>query len=200
MGRHHAGAAVLVGGALAAAIVASGRGGVLQAVAATPDAHLAASTTQTQSTSSTTTDTTTTRTESNPAFVGPPPTSAAATAKDLKAAVARLAKAGYPVISTATFKGADALRVLIGAAHSGSGRRERAFFFDLGTFVGNDAPSPSQQIAVAAQNDTEVTIRYSIFTVSHGTEHPDGSKSIRFELEGGRLDVLEHLPSAAQRR
>jgi hypothetical protein len=204
MRRHHAGAAVVLGAALAALIAAPTRDGSLRTVAAGAATNVAATSTQTQTTTSTTSSTTTvvttTLTESNPAFVGAPPTSAPATSNDLKAALARLTKAGYPATSTTTFKARDTLRVLVGAARSGPSHGERAFFFDLGVYLGTDASGPSEQITVVAQTDTEVDLRYALYHTVHGSTRAVGAQTVRFELEMGHLDTLGHLPSATERR
>ncbi len=148
------------------------------------------------STSSATTSTTTTRTQTGPAFVGPNPSSGAAVGRDLAAAIAVLARTGYVPLRTSTYDADDTLRVLIGRLPGSS--QERAFFFDQTIYLGTDASTPSEQISLVSQNDTEATLAYGIYRP--GASSPSGQQRVRFALDMGQLSPLDALPSAAARR
>jgi len=158
-------------------------------------------TTSTSTTASSTTATSvtsaasTTRTETGPAFVGTTPTGGAI-AHDLAAAIAVLSHRGYVPVTTATYNAGDTLRVLIGRRPGTAG--ERAFFFDQTIYLGTDASTPSAQITLADQNDTEVTLNYGIYRT--GASAAGGERPVRFALDMGQLSAMDPLPSLAQRR
>jgi hypothetical protein len=105
---------------------------------------------------------------------------------DLGAAVATMKARGYAPVSTSTYAADQTLRVLIGA----NGGAEQAFFFDGTTYLGTDTKDPSRSIAVTGQTDTEVSLRYAT---------TNGSTTVRYELDSGRLTPLDAIPSAASR-
>ncbi len=152
----------------------------------------------TPTTATTTTTTTTTRTETAPAFVGTNPTSPDAVSHDLAAALAVLAKAGYAPVRPSTYRAGDTLRVVIGTRTGSSVPAERAFFFDQTIYLGTDARSPSAQISVLSQSDTEVTLGYAIYRT--GASTPSTVRRVQFALDMGQLSALDPLPSAAARR
>ena len=156
-------------------------------------------TTPTASTTPTTaTTTTTTRTETAPAFVGTNPTSPGAVSHDLAAALAVLAKAGYAPVRPSTYRAGDTLRVVIGARTGSSVPAERAFFFDQTIYLGTDARSPSAQISLLSQSDTEVTLGYALYRT--GASTPSTLRRVHFALDMGQLSAIDPLPSAAARR
>jgi LppP/LprE lipoprotein len=153
-------------------------------------------TASTTTAASTTGATSTTRTETAPAFVGTTPTSGAAVGHDLAAAIAVLSHHGYVPVTSATYNADDTLRVLIGRRTSTAG--ERAFFFDQTIYLGTDASTPSAQITLADENDTEVTLNYGIYRP--GASAAGGERPVRFVLDMGQLSAMDPLPSVAQRR
>lgn len=155
-------------------------------------------TASTTPTTATTTTTTTTRTETAPAFVGTNPTSPDAVSHDLAAALAVLAKAGYAPVRPLTYHAGDTLRVVIGTRTGSSVPAERAFFFDQTIYLGTDARSPSAQISLLSQSDTEVTLGYAIYRT--GASTPSTVRRVQFALDMGQLSALDPLPSAAARR
>jgi hypothetical protein len=138
----------------------------------------------------------TTRTETAPAFVGTNPTSATAVGHDLAAAIAVLARHGYTPLGTATYDAGDTLRVLIGRRSGTAG--ERAFFFDQTIYLGTDSSTPSGQITLAGQNDTEATLAYGIYRP--GASSPSSTRLVHFALDMGQLSALDPLPSVTARR
>ncbi|MGA3362170.1 MAG: LppP/LprE family lipoprotein [Solirubrobacteraceae bacterium] len=148
------------------------------------------------SSSSSSSSTVTTRTETAPAFVGTNPTSATAVGHDLAAAIAVLARHGYTPLGTATYDAGDTLRVLIGR-RSGTAD-ERAFFFDQTIYLGTDSSTPSGQITLAGQNDTEATLAYGIYRP--GASSPSSTRLVHFALDMGQLSALDPLPSVTARR
>lgn len=128
----------------------------------------------------------TTRTATAPAFVQP------RTPGQLAAAEAVLARSGYSAADTASFAPAQTLQVLVGQRGDGASRRQQAFFFVGGRYIGTDASSPSAKISVVAQNDTAVTLRYGLYR--DGDSTPSGSASVQFVLNNGRLAPLGTIP------
>jgi LppP/LprE lipoprotein len=155
-------------------------------------------TASTTPTTATTTTTTTTRTETAPAFVGTNPTSPGAVSHDLAAALAVLAKAGYAPVRPSTYRAGDTLRVVIGTRTGSSVPAEQAFFFDQTIYLGTDARSPSAQISLLSQSDTEVTLGYAIYRT--GASTPSTLRRVHFALDMGQLSAIDPLPSAAARR
>ena len=131
-----------------------------------------------------------TRTAPAPSFVTNPPGSGG-TGADLASATAAVRRAGYSVSSTTSYHEDDTLRALIGKSAAG----ERVFFFDRTKYLGTDAARPSGHVTLTAQSDTEVSVRYTIY--SRGA--PVGAKTVRFALDMGMLSALDAIPSAAAR-
>lgn len=149
-------------------------------------------------TATTSTSTATTRTQTGPAFVGPNPTSPTAVGHDLAAAIAVLARAGYTPVSTATYHPGDTLRLLVGTKTVAGAQRERVFFFDQTIYLGTDARTASEQVAVRSQSDTEAVVDYSLYAT--GASTPNRVRSVHFVLDMGMLTALDAIPSAALRR
>ena len=164
------------------------------AASTSSQAQSSASTASTTTTA--TSSTATTRTETAPAFVGTNPTSDTAAGRDLAAALAVLARHGYQALGTATYDAGDTLRVLIG--RQGDSAREQAFFFDQTIYLGTDASTPSEQIALVGHNDTEATLAYGIYRP--GASAPSSQVRVQFALDMGQLSAMEPLPALAQRR
>ena len=156
----------------------------------------ASATSTASTTASATSSTTTTRTETAPAFVGTNPTSTAAAGRELDAALAVLAQHGYRALSTATYDAGDTLRVLIGRQPGTA--QERAFFFDQTIYLGTDASTPSGQITLVDENDTEAILAYGIYRP--GASAPSSQRRVHFALDMGQLSALDPLPSVAERR
>jgi hypothetical protein len=148
------------------------------------------------SSSSSSSSTVTTRTETAPAFVGTNPTSVTAVGHDLAAAIAVLARHGYTPLGTATYDAGDTLRVLIGRRPGTAD--ERAFFFDQTIYLGTDSSTPSEQITLAGQNDTEATLAYGIYRP--GATSASSTRLVHFALDMGQLSALDPLPSVTARR
>jgi hypothetical protein len=124
------------------------------------------------------------------------PSSGAAIGHDLAAAIAVLSRHGYQPVSTATYNPSNTLRVLIGRRPGTAS--ERAFFFDQTIYLGTDASTPSQQITLRSQNDTEATLAYGIYRP--GATASTGERAVRFVLDMGQLSAMDPLPSVAERR
>ena len=74
--------------------------------------------------------------------------------------------------------------------------RQQAFFFVDGRYLGTDASTPSGQIAVVNQSDTEVTLAYSLYRSSDPICCPGGGRAqVRFQLNNGRLTALDPIPA-----
>jgi hypothetical protein len=107
-----------------------------------------------------------------------------------------LARHGYRALSTATYDAGDTLRVLIGRQPGTA--QERAFFFDQTIYLGTDASTPSGQITLVDENDTEAILAYGIYRP--GASAPSSQRRVHFALDMGQLSALDPLPSVAERR
>ncbi len=142
-----------------------------------------------------------TRTATAPAFTGgASPSNSPSGAQS--AAAARLRALGFTPLDTSVYHADQTLRVLIGARSASANQpTRRAFFFNGSRYLGTDTADSSAQIRVSAQSDTEVTLSYGIYRTGDPVCCPrGGSRSVRFQLDMGRLSPLDPLPSASQRR
>jgi len=160
--------------------------------------------TDTQATAPTKTQTATTstpaaktRTAPAPAFTGG--TSAGATSSAaLGSAVARLHALGFAPVATSMYKADQTLRVLIG---SRGAQVQQAFFFNGLNYLGTDTRSPSAMLRVAQQSDTSVTLSYATYKRADALCCPTGpARSVRFQLDMGKLMAVDAIPSVAERR
>jgi hypothetical protein len=151
---------------------------------------------------STTTNTTgagdseTTRTSTAPAF-----TKESADAEGLSAALAVVKAHGYTTGETSDYRPEQTLRVLVGTrTGSSDGYGQQAFFFVGGHYLGTDTSQPSASVKVVGQSDTEVTLSYPLYKPGDPLSHPSGGeKTVRFQLNNGRLVALGQIPSTASR-
>jgi hypothetical protein len=202
--------------ALAAAVTIAGCGestktvsvsGAPPTVAHATDTTPGATTTSTSTTGTTstsapaTTNPSTTRTAPAPAFAEQEHTktsSQGASAEGLEGALAAVHEHGYVAKDTSEYHPDQTLRVLIGTgAHSGDGYDKRAFFFIDGRYIGTDASSPSAQLSVVSQGDTEVTLAYSLYRSHDPLCCPSGGQAkVTFQLNDGKLVPLDPIPPA----
>jgi hypothetical protein len=141
-----------------------------------------------------------TRTAPGPAFTRT--TGGTPAASDLDAAVAKLRALGFSPLSTGTYDAGETLRVLVGArTGSADAHTQQAFFFDGAKYLGTDAAATSGQIGVVGHGDTDVTLRYAIYRPGDADCCPSGAaRTVRFELDSGRLVAVDPIPSLASRR
>jgi LppP/LprE lipoprotein len=135
----------------------------------------------------------TTRTATAPAFAE---REKGATSEGLPAALAVVRAHGYTASDTTDYHPNQTLRVLVGTgSHTNDGYARQAFFFLDGRYLGTDASSPSAQISVVTQNDTEVTLAYRLYRPNDPLCCPGGGQArVRFQLNNGRLIPLDPIP------
>jgi hypothetical protein len=137
----------------------------------------------------------TTRTSSAPAF-----TKESASGEGLGAAVALVKARGYTAGETSTYRPEQTLRVLVGTrTGSSDGYGQQAFFFVDGRYIGTDTSEPSSSVKVVGQSDTEVTLAYPVYKTGDPLSKPSGEKTVRFQLNNGRLLALGPIPAASVR-
>jgi LppP/LprE lipoprotein len=133
-----------------------------------------------------------TRTAPEPKFVEEKRESSAA---GLSGALATLRAHGYGAVDPSEYHPDQTLSVLVGTRANG-GSAQQAFFFIDGRYLGTDASTPSGQIAVVSQSDTEVTLAYSLYRSSDPICCPGGGRAqVRFQLNNGRLTALDPIPA-----
>ena len=136
-----------------------------------------------------------TRTGTEPAF-----TKAPASAEGMSAAQAIVKAHGYSAGETSDYRPNQTLRVLVGTRNGSSdGYGQQAFFFVDGHYLGTDTSQPSATVKVVGQSDTEVTLAYPIYKAGDPLSKPSGEKTVRFQLNNGRLVALGQIPSTAAR-
>lgn len=137
--------------------------------------------------------TTTTRTAPAPAFAE---RERGATAEGLSAALAVMRAHGYTAKDTSDYHPNQTLRVLVGTgANSNDDYDKQAFFFVDGRYIGTDSSRPSAMVSVLAQNDTEVTLAYSLYRSKDPLCCPGGGQArVRFQLNNGHLTPLDPIP------
>lgn len=133
------------------------------------------------------------RTGSGPAFVG-----SGGAARGLSGALAVLHARGFAALDTGQYRRDQTLRVLVGARQgSADAHVQQAFFFVDGRYLGTDTKLPSAQIHVLGQNDTQVTLAYSLYRPRDALCCPSGGQAqVRYQLDNGRLAPLDPIPSA----
>jgi len=145
-------------------------------------------------------------TESTPAETTPTTTTPEITstlsspgAPGLPGAVATLDSKGYYAAATDTYRTDTTLRVLIGVFKgSAASRAQQAFFFSGDNYLGTDTSEPSAGIQVVGQDDTQVTLRYTLFRKGEPLCCPTGGHTdVRFRLDNGKLQPLDAIPSAS---
>ncbi len=119
----------------------------------------------------------------------------------LHAAEQLLSEHGYAPLTERDWRPDQPLKVLLGIARDprpADARQELAFFFVGDRFIGTDTKSPSAQIAVAAQADGAVTLRYGLYRPSDPVDAPSGgSATVAYRWTGSRLVPQDPIPSAA---
>ncbi len=172
-------------------------------VASTPPTSAQTTGTTTQPTTSTvskpastTTTPATTRTAPEPAFAEKERAGNGTTAEGLPAALAVVRAHGFLAKDTSDYRPNQTLRVLIGTgASSNDGYDKQAFFFIDNRYIGTDSTSPSAQVSVVSQSDTEVTLAYSLYRPGNPLCCPGGGQAkVRFQLDNGRLTPLDPIP------
>ncbi len=137
----------------------------------------------------------TTRTSGAPAF-----TKESTSGEGLGAAVAAVKAHGYTAGETSTYRPEQTLRVLVGTrTGSSDGYGQQAFFFVDGRYIGTDTSEPSSSVKVVGQSDTEVTLAYPVYKTGDPLSKPSGEKTVRFQLNNGRLLPLGPIPAASVR-
>ena len=136
----------------------------------------------------------TTRTSSAPAF-----TKESRSGEGLGDALAVVKAHGYTAGETSTYRPEQTLRVLVGTRTGSDGYGQQAFFFVDGRYIGTDTSEPSSSVKVVGQSDTEVTLAYPLYKAGDQLGKPSGEKTVRFQLNNGRLVALDPIPSAAAR-
>jgi hypothetical protein len=199
--------------ALAAiAITGCGGGTKTVSVASSPPATQTTNTTASTNTTSTPANTTTsttgttatsttpstpagTRTAPAPAFAEKEK-SAGASTEGLPAAMAVVRAHGYTASDTSDYHSAQTLRVLVGTgSHSNDGYDKQAFFFVDGRYLGTDTTTPSAQLSVVSQGDTEVTLAYALYRANDPLCCPGGGQAkVTFQLNNGHLIPLNPIP------
>ncbi len=137
---------------------------------------------------------TATHTASEPAF-----TEGQATAEGVSGAAAVVRARGYTPNDTSEYHPEQALRVLIGTrSGSSDGYGQQAFFFVNGRYLGTDSSQPSATVKVVSQNDSEVTLAYSLYRRGDPLASPSGGQAkVRFQLDDGKLVALGAIPPAS---
>jgi hypothetical protein len=134
---------------------------------------------------------TTTRTASAPAFTKPETST-----EGLSGAETVLASKGFTANDTSDYHSGQTLRVLVGT-RTGS-KRQQAFFFVDGKYIGTDAKEPSATVKVVSQSDTAVTLSYPLYRSSDPPSSPSGGQAtVRFELNNGQLTPIGKIPPAS---
>jgi hypothetical protein len=111
-----------------------------------------------------------------------------------------VARLGYTVANPADYHSSQTLRVLVGVQHgSADARVQRAFFFVNDRYLGTDTSDRSAGIAVVGQDDTGVTLRYSIYRHGQPLCCPSSTSRVRYMLDNGRLLPAGPIPSSAAR-
>jgi hypothetical protein len=154
--------------------------------------------TQTSTATSTNGDTSAeaTRTGTAPAFA-----KESTSDEGLSAAEAVVKAHGYTASETSEYRPGQTLRVLVGTrAGSSDGYGQQAFFFVDGRYLGTDTSQPSASVRLVGQSDTEVTLAYPLYKPGDASSKPSGGeKTVRFQLNNGRLVALGQIPSLAVR-
>ena len=112
------------------------------------------------------------------------------------AAVGVLRDNGYRPVSLADYKPDKTLRVLIGRGDGG----QRAFFFNGGAYIGNDAADDSHRIEVARAGNTSVSLSYRLFREDDRACCPSAGKArVLFRWDGESLAPQTAIPPSAAR-
>lgn len=192
--------------ALAAAFAGCGSQTKTVTVASSPaPATTTASTPATTSTTASTppATTTTATTEASTTHTAPEPSfteGESHPAEGATAAAAVLSARGFTAKDTSEYHPDQTLRVLVGTRSSGNGHEQQAFFFVDGRYLGTDTKSPSGQITVVSQSDTEVAIAYGLYRQGDSACCPSGgTQVVHFALNDGHLTALDPIPSLSSR-
>ncbi len=135
-----------------------------------------------------------TRTTTAPAFTKEP-----ADSEGLSGALAVVRAHGYTAASTSDYHSEQTLRVLLGTnAGRGDGYQQQAFFFVGSHYLGTDTSTPSANVKVVGQSDTEVTLAYTLYKPHDPLCCSTGGQAtVRFQLNNGRLVPLDPIPPAS---
>jgi LppP/LprE lipoprotein len=119
-------------------------------------------------------------------------------AEGLEGALGVLREHGYEAKQTAEYHPGQTLRVLIGTgAGSNDGYDKRAFFFLDGKYIGTDTTTPSAQVSVVEQGDTEVTLAYALYRPHDALCCPSGGQAkVTYRLNDGKLAPTGPIPPA----
>ena len=103
------------------------------------------------------------------------------------AAVATLREQGYRPVSLSVYAPDKTLRVLVGKGDGG----QRAFFFAGGKYIGNDATTDSDKIAVVRAGNSSVSLSYKL--VGGSTDR------VLFRWDGKKLAPQTAIPPVTER-
>ena len=117
-------------------------------------------------------------------------------AEGLEGALKVLREHGYEAKETSEYHPGQTLRVLVGTgAQSNDGYDKRAFFFIDGRYIGTDTSTPSAQVSVVRQSDTEVTLSYALYRPNDALCCPSGGQAkVTFQLNNGKLQPTGPIP------
>ncbi|HTW40756.1 MAG TPA: LppP/LprE family lipoprotein [Solirubrobacteraceae bacterium] len=193
---------VSVGGAPSAGQTTSGQTTTQSTAKTTPNTPSTTSTSTNTNTSETSTPSTT-RTAQAPKFAEEEREAKKGTggtggtgAEGLEGALKVLREHGYEAKETTEYHPEQTLRVLIGTgAQSNDGYDKRAFFFIDGKYIGTDTSTPSAQVSVVRQSDTEVTLSYALYRPNDALCCPSGGQAkVTFQLNNGKLQPTGPIP------
>lgn len=111
-----------------------------------------------------------------------------------KDAIAIVRSNGYTTLKQSDYDFEATLRVLIARPVGDAAGGSRAFFFNKGTYLGNDASGPSSKLTVVKQGKVTVTLSYGVFAAGDSAAKPSGRKRVRFRLAAGALTPLDTIP------
>lgn len=115
----------------------------------------------------------------------------------LHAAEQTLGARAYTALSERDWRPDQRLKVLIGVGRPVNARAELAFLFVGDRFIGTDTSTPSASIAVVAQDDDSVTLRYALYRPGDAVDDPSGgSADVTYAWDGARLVPRDQIPSA----
>jgi LppP/LprE lipoprotein len=173
-------AALLLGAAVAVVLLLAGGSDDSPTTVVTPPLKTTADT-------KTKTVTVTTPTSPEPPS-GPP---------SLSEALSEVESEGYEASDTSTYDSSAPVAVLIGVkVPTADARRQHAFFFADGRYLGTDTKNTSAGIDVAYQTGSTVALEYELFEPDDAMCCPSaGSATVRYRWNGQQLVPLDPIPS-----
>lgn len=137
-----------------------------------------------------------------PSPVAPAPRTAVGVPASGPAAAAALAVVrglGYVPADAGDYHRDQTLRVLLGTRAGGAtSPGALAFFFLRDRYLGTDSSLPSARLQVGAQDDTSITLTYTLYRPGEAACCATGGvRDVRFALDNGRLEPMSPIPTAA---